>query len=280
MTADDFGLSAEVNEAVEKAHRDGVLTAASLMVSGAAAQQAAEIARERPTLRVGLHLVLLEGRPTLRPQQIPELVQPNGMLRADMVRLAFDLAGKPEVRRQLKREIAAQFAAFARTGLPLDHVNTHKHFHMHPIVAAQVIEVGRQFGMRALRVPREPGHAMAPGCAFLIAQARRAGLVTPDAVAGLRFTGQMTRERILAAIRNAPAGLVEIYTHPATSDGFAGHARGYRYRDELAALVDADVVEAVKRSRRRTGGYSDSAQMRGGLTAAGSRPPGTIRSRP
>jgi len=220
------------------------------MVSGAAAKDAVRFAREHPALRVGLHLVLLEGRPTLRPQQIPDLVQPNGMLRADMVRLAFDLAGKPEVRRQLKREIAAQ-----------------------------VIEVGRQFGMRALRVPREPGHAMAPGCAFLMAQARRAGLVTPDAVAGLRFTGQMTRDRVLTALRNAPAGLVEIYTHPATSDGFAGHARGYRYRDELAALVDPDVIEAVKRSRRRTGGYADAAQMRPGFTA-GIQRSGTTRPRP
>jgi len=250
------------------------------MVSGAAAREAIDIARNRPTLRVGLHLVLLEGRPTLEPQQIPELVQPNGFLRSDMVRFAFEIAGKPEMRRQLKREIAAQFAAFARSGLPLDHVNAHKHFHMHPIVAAQVIEVGRQFGMRALRVPREPGHGMAPGCAVLKAQARRAGLATPDAVAGLRWTGQMTRERLLAAVRTAPDGLVEIYTHPATSDRFAGHARGYRYREELAALIDPETVATVKRSGKLTGGYADAAPHRVGITAAGSPRDETMRSRP
>lgn len=271
ITADDFGMSAEVNEAVERAHSEGVLTAASLMVSGAAARNAEEIARRLPTLRVGLHLVLLEGRPTLRPQQIPDLVTPAGMLRSDMVRLAFELAGKPDMRRQLKREIAAQFAAFLRTGLPLDHVNAHKHFHMHPLIAAQVIEVGRQFGMRALRVPREPGHAMAPGCAVLLAQARRASLVTPDAVLGLRWTGQMNREHMLAAIEKAPDGLVEVYAHPATADRFPGSARGYRYRDELAALVDPEVIAAVKRSRRRTGGYADAAMPRSGLLSAGSR---------
>ena len=280
ITADDFGMSPAVNEAVERAHQDGVLTAASLMVSGAAAREAVAIARRLPTLRVGLHLVLLEGRPTLRPQQIPDLVQPNGHLRSDMVRLAFDLAGKPHIRRQLKREIAAQFAAFARTGLPLDHVNAHKHFHMHPLIAAQVIEVGRQFGMRALRVPREPGHAMAPGCAVLLAQTRRAGLVTPDAVLGLRWSGQMTRERLLAAVEHAPGGMVEIYAHPATADSFPGSARGYRYRDELAALVDPEVIAAVKRSRRRTGGYADAGAPRPGLLSAGSRRAETIQSRP
>jgi hypothetical protein len=151
---------------------------------------------------------------------------------------------------------------------------------MHPIIAAQVIEVGRHFGMRALRVPREPGHVMAPGCAVLSAQARRAGLVTPDAVAGVRWSGQMTRERMLAAINTAPNGLIEIYAHPATSDSFFGHARGYRYRDELAALTDPEVVAAVRHSRRRSGGYSDVGPMRSGLIASGNRRAETIRSRP
>lgn len=261
ITADDFGLSQEVNEAITRAHKDGILTAASLMVSGAAAQEAVAIARKMPSLRVGLHLVLVEGRPTLRPQQIPDLIGPDGMLRKDMVRLAFDLARRPDMRRQLKREIAAQFANFARTGLPLDHVNAHKHFHMHPIVATQVIAIGRQFGMRALRVPREPGHVMAPGCTLLTAQARRAGLVVPDAVLGLRHTGQMTRDRLLAALEKAPAGLVEIYTHPATRERFEGCAKGYRYRDELAALTDVDVVRALRTTHRSSGGYADAQRL-------------------
>lgn len=269
ITADDFGLSHEVNEAIVRAHKDGVLTAASLMVSGAAAQEAVAIARKMPSLRVGLHLVLIEGRPTLRPQQIPDLIGPDGMLRKDMVRVAFDLARQPDMRRQLKREIAAQFAAFARTGLPLDHVNAHKHFHMHPIVATQVIAIGHQFGVRALRVPREPGHVMAPGCTLLTAQARRAGLVVPDAVLGLRHTGQMTRERLLAALEKAPAGLVEIYTHPAISDRFEGCAKGYRYRDELAALTDVDVVRALRATHRSSGGYADAQRLP--LSAANSR---------
>ena len=93
-------MSPEVNEAVERAHGEGVLTAASLMVSGAAAKEAVDIARRQPTLRVGLHLVLIEGRPTLRQQQIPDLVEANGLLRSDMVRDAIELAGKPEMRRK------------------------------------------------------------------------------------------------------------------------------------------------------------------------------------
>jgi hypothetical protein len=81
-------------------------------------------------------------------------------------------------------------------------------------------------------------------------------------------------------VEHLPDGMVEIYTHPATSDSFPGSARGYRYRDELAALVDRDVIAAVKRSGRSTGGYADAAAARPGLLSAGSRRAETIQSHP
>jgi hopanoid biosynthesis associated protein HpnK len=149
MNADDFGLAKEVNEAVEIAFRRGSLTAASLRVAGPAAAHAVALARRMKILRVGLHLVLIDGAPMLPPEQIPGLVDGRGWLRKDMTRLAFDLALRPALRRQLRLEIAAQFAAFRRTGLPLDHVNAHKHFHVHPLIARDVIAIGREYGMRA-----------------------------------------------------------------------------------------------------------------------------------
>jgi len=258
ITADDFGLAREVNEAVELAHRQGVLSAASLMVGGPAAADAVAVARRNPDLRVGLHLVLVDGSPMSPPELIPNLLDSRGRLRSGMARLGFALALRPEVRRQVRREIAAQFRAYQRTGLPLDHVNAHKHFHLHPIVAQQVLAVGREFGISALRVPREPHmHGLAPWTTLLQMRARRAGLVTPDAVFGLRWSGQMTADRITEVLRGLPAGLVEIYTHPATADSFAGHAPGYRYRDELAALCNPDVIEALRQCGRAPGGYAD-----------------------
>jgi hopanoid biosynthesis associated protein HpnK len=260
ITADDFGLAPEVNDAVELAHRSGILTAASLMVAGPAAAQAVALAKRLPSLKVGLHLVLVEGAAVLPPADIAGLVDARGEIRRDMVRLAVDIALKPSTRRQLRREIAAQFDAFRRTGLPLDHVNAHKHFHVHPVIAAEVFAAGRAYGMKALRIPFEPGASpflMGPWCALLRAQARRNGVKTPDAVVGLRRTGAMTAERLRAALSALPPGLIEIYTHPATSDDFAGHASGYRYRDELAGLTDADVIAALRASRRRAGGFAD-----------------------
>jgi hopanoid biosynthesis associated protein HpnK len=189
-----------------------------------------------------------------------------------MVRLAFDIALRPSVRRQLRAEIAAQFEAFRQTGLALDHVNAHKHFHVHPLIAREMLAVGRDYGMKALRVPAEPAgivaridnkppafseRIMAPWTSVLRSWARSAGLTTPDAVFGLRWTGAITAARLASLLPRLPDGLVEIYSHPATRDDFPGHAPGYGYADELKALTDAQVIAAVKQSGRQLGGYAD-----------------------
>src|SRR6478735_1737448 len=156
VTADDFGAAVEVNEAVERAHRHGILSAASLMVSGAAAQDAVTRAKTMPKLRVGLHLVLVEGKPVLPAGSVPDLVDKTGHFRTDMARAGAAMFFRPKVRAQLAAEIEAQFAAFAATGLRLDHVNAHKHFHLHPTIAALMIETATAYGVRGARVPLEP----------------------------------------------------------------------------------------------------------------------------
>jgi hopanoid biosynthesis associated protein HpnK len=270
VTADDFGLAPEVNEAVEQAHRSGILTAASLMVAGPAAADAIRRARAMPQLRVGLHLVLVEGQAVLEPEQVRTLSGGDGHLRTDMLRLAVDLAMKGAVRRELSREIKAQFDSYQRTGLALDHVNAHKHFHLHPVVLETIAAVGRQYAMRAVRMPVEPRgqglppsrfalpqHALRQWAAIMRVRARSMGLVVPDAVYGLGWSGGMTESRILSLFRSLPEGIVEIYTHPATRDDFGGHAADYDYTGELAALCHPEVRSAVQRSGRFTGGYSD-----------------------
>ena len=245
VTADDFGASLVVNEGVERAHRDGILTAASLMVAGDAAADAVTRARAMPALGVGLHLVLVEGRPALPPEQLPALVGGDGLFRRDMVRLAVRIFADPAARRQLAAEVEAQFAAFAATGLRLDHVNAHKHFHLHPTVAATVLRVGRRHGMTAIRAPLERGTGSIRGGSIeawwaraLQRRMRRQGLLVPDQVVGLAWTGAFTAERMRAALAALPPGLTEVYTHPATADAYPGSAPGYRYRAELAALTD------------------------------------------
>lgn len=273
INADDFGLAEEVNEAVEKAHRYGILSSASLMVSAPAARDAVLRARAIRTLRVGLHLVLVDGVPMLPPEQIPALVDGRGRLRGDLTGLAMEIAVRPTVRSQLRAETRAQFEAFRQANLPLDHVNAHKHFHLHPIVAQEIMEVGAEFGMRALRVPDErrgilvrskQGRASAatlfliPWVALMRERARRRNLHVPDAVFGLTWSGAFTTDRMIDLLRNLPEGLIEVYMHPATADRFPGCMPGYRYTEELRALCSDGAAIALRESGFRLGSYSDA----------------------
>ena len=274
VTADDFGASHEVNEAVELAFREGVLRAASLMPVAPGAEGAAAIARRNPGLRTGLHLVLVEGRPALPAINLPDLATADGFFRRDMAASAVGMFFKPAARRQLAAEIRAQFKAYARLGLPLDHVNTHKHFHLHPTISGLILTVGREFGLRASRAPVEPRRvlqavdpAATPGPAYVTepwarlvrARFRAAGVTVADQVFGLAWSGAMTTSRVAGLIRNLPPGLTELYTHPATAGGWEGEAPGYAYAAELAALTSPEVREAVQERGAQLGGFTDFA---------------------
>jgi hopanoid biosynthesis associated protein HpnK len=278
ITADDFGAAGAVNAAVERAHTEGVLTAASLMVGADAAQAAVALARRLPSLRVGLHLVLVEGRPLSDPAAVPDLVTRDGALRTDMARFGADIFFRGAVRRQLAAEIEAQFQAYARTGLPLDHVNTHKHFHLHPTVQALILEIGPRYGMTAMRAPQEPRRVLqevepssTPPRAYMTApwarlsrdRLRRAGIATPDQVFGLAWSGAMTPARLGGIIARLPPGLSEIYLHPAIH-AYPGSGPGYRHDVELRALIANDVAVATRDGDLALGGYADFAAAAGG----------------
>ena len=271
LTADDFGAAVEVNEAVERAHRHGVLTAASLIVSGAAAPDAVARARQMPSLRVGLHLVLVEGRPILPARVVPDLVDAKGFFRSDMARAGAAMFFRPKVRAQLAAEIEAQFEAFGATGLKLDHVNAHKHFHLHPTIAALTVKAARAHGVKGARVPLEPRavlcriepHHMTvtetltmPFARALRARFRRAGIAAPDQVFGLAWSGAMTAVRLKGLLEHLPQGLSEIYCHPATGT-YLGSAPGYAYIEELRALTDPDIPALIAAGDIRLGGFCD-----------------------
>jgi hopanoid biosynthesis associated protein HpnK len=271
VTADDFGAAREVNDAVLDSHQNGILTAASLMVGAPYAADAVARAKALPSLRVGLHLVLVEGKPLLLPSQVPDLIDASGNFRTDMARAGAAMFFRSSVKRQLAEEIAAQFQAFRATGLSLDHVNAHKHFHLHPTIAALMLAIGRDFGLKAARVPLEPAAVLArieprkasavtaitqPFARALRRRFARAGIASPDAVFGLAWSGAMTAPRLKGILDHLPDGLSEIYLHPATGD-YPGSAPGYRYREEHAALLDSAVIAATRRGDIRLGGFSD-----------------------
>jgi hopanoid biosynthesis associated protein HpnK len=234
------------------------------MVAAPAADDAVARARRLSRLRVGLHVVLVDGRPTLPAHEVPALVRADGRFDDNMARAGVRFFFSPAARRQLKAEIRAQFAAFAATGLPLDHVNTHKHFHLHPTIAALIIEIGREFGLKAMRVPWEPPDLLrqaapderpgiaaslyAPYVARLRRRLRRAGLAVNERMLGLAWTGAMTEARVLQFIAVLPEGVSELYCHAAVTQTPALRRAmpTYRPAEELAALLSPAVRQALR----------------------------------
>lgn len=280
VTADDFGLDQAVNEAVEQASVAGVLTAASLMVGAPAAADAVWRARRLPRLRVGLHLVLADGRAILPPHLLSGIADAAGHMDGEMVYKSVRVFALAGVRRQFEAEIRAQFRAFIGTGLALDHVNVHKHFHLHPTLLGMILRVGREFGMPAIRVPDEPlwcanragtraarasAILLKPWVALMKRQIRAAGIFHNDAVFGLSATGGVDEAILLTMLERLPLGVSEVYLHPATKRDhpLTDAMREYRHSDELASLMSPRVRAAMMALNIRTGGFGDAAAWYG-----------------
>jgi chitin disaccharide deacetylase len=252
VTADDFGRSASINAAVVQAHREGILTCASLMVNGDAFDEAVALAKANPNLGVGLHLTLCCGMSTLGADEIPDLVNNDGTLPHSAVAAGFAYYFSRGLRDQLRKEIAAQFQKFEATGLPCDHVNGHLHFHMHPTVLPLVIEEAKKRGVRAVRWthPVELEWKLGRGRWFYrkshwiifrtLAKTARAlmqaaAIPSADRVFGLLQDSRVTEEFILKLLAALPAGNSELYSHPSLDE----------FRHEYDALVSARVKQSI-----------------------------------
>lgn len=265
VTADDFGMSLEVNEAVEQAHREGILTCASLAVTGAAAEDAVRRAKRLPGLGVGLHLALY-GAEAASPAPSP-LARDGRNLGEGSVRTGVAIMLSPATRAAARREIAAQFEAYRRTGLPLGHLDGHWHCHQHPAVLPIALELGGPLGLRAVRVPYEPyglSHDAAGGAQWraralhalshwplakvMRQRIRAAGMVANDRFFGKTDAGHVDEALLLRLIAHLPPGLTELGLHPAIGNWTGEHTppASWRPAAELAALTSPAVRAALE----------------------------------
>ncbi len=253
VNADDFGRSHSINEAVVRAHREGILTTASLMVNEPACGEAVALARENPKLGVGLHLTLLCGKSALPPEQIRGLVNARGEFSNQPVATGFRYFFQRGLREQLRAEIHAQCAKFRAAGLPLDHVNGHLHLHLHPTVFSILMDDADQLGIQHLRLTRDclsRSRRMTHGRWFyrvshaaiyewLSRRARRPlqqrGIRHPQITFGLLQHARVDEEYILNLLPELPPGDSELYSHPSLDE----------FRHEFGALVSPRVKELV-----------------------------------
>jgi hopanoid biosynthesis associated protein HpnK len=267
VNADDFGRSHSINQAVVRAHREGILTTASLMVNEPGCGEAIELARANPRLGVGLHLSLLCGRPALSAREIPGLLNADGGFDNRPVAAGFRYFTRKELRAQLRDEIRAQFERFRATGLTLDHVNGHLHLHLHPTVLRILMDEAADLGIRHMRLTRDPlrlnarlasgqwlyraSHALI--YRWLSGRARRElerrGIRHTRFVFGLLQNARVTEDYVGRLLPVLPAGDSELYSHPSLDE----------FRHEFDALVSPRIKSLVDKLGIRLIRYQDLA---------------------
>ncbi|HEV2210984.1 MAG TPA: hopanoid biosynthesis-associated protein HpnK [Verrucomicrobiae bacterium] len=245
VNADDFGRSHSINEAILRAHREGILTTASLMVNEAACAEAVELAKANPRLGVGLHLTFLCGHAALSRAQIPGLVNQSGEFTESPVAAGFRYFFNRSLREQLRAEIHAQFEKFHATGLALDHVNGHLHLHLHPVIFGILMQDADALGVQRVRLTFDPfwlnlriasgnlGYRATHAMIFHVLAARarpllrRRHLRHTQAVFGLLQNARVDEDYVLRLLPRLPVGDSELYSHPSLDE----------FKHEFDALV-------------------------------------------
>ena len=256
VNADDFGRSASINQAVLRAHREGILTSASLMVNELGAAEAVEMARANPKLGVGLHLTLLCGHSALPPEKIPGLVNARQEFTNRPVGAGFRYFFQRPLREQLRAEIHAQFQTFRATGLPLDHVNGHLHMHLHPAVFRILMEDAAALGVERLRLTFDPfwlNARLASGqWAYRVLHAvlyhwlagrarpalRQRGIRHTRVVFGLLQNARVDETFVARLLPHLPADDSELYSHPSLDE----------FKHEFEALISPRVRNLIEQN--------------------------------
>ncbi len=281
LNADDFGYTRGVNEGIIRAHREGILTSATLMANGPAFDDAVERAIANPKLGVGCHLVLTGGLSVAPREEIPSLADREGRLPRSLGALVARLSVGSVRTKEIETELRAQLGKIRRAGIELTHVDTHKHTHVHPRVMAAVGRVAQEFGITRVRNPVEKlgdswrtarsehaglvGNMAASASvravgAWFKSISRKYGLHSPDHFLGLALTGRLSADALCRLIDTLPDGRTEIMSHPGVCDAElvkSGSRLQQQRQTELDGLLSAEARHAVEAKGIRLISYRD-----------------------
>lgn len=267
INADDFGLHENINLGIITGHTQGCITSATIMAGGPAFFHAAALAADCRSLGVGVHLTLVGGYPAAKPEQIPTLIDREGRLYAKyplFLRKFCTAAVRPE---DVRREFVAQVKKVLAAGIEITHLDSHQHLHVVPGIIDIVIDIAREFHIRAIRIPAEPlfyfgGFRPSAGrligrsglsilAALARGKARRARLAVPDHFFGMLAGGSMEERLLMNIIDSLPDGSSEIMLHPGLANEVLQpvFSWDYHWQQELAAVTSPRLAAGLRRCR-------------------------------
>jgi len=272
VNADDLGWTAGVNRGIAEAHRNGIVTSASLLANGVAFAGGVELARQNPRLSVGVHLNLSDGAPVAGREAVPSLVNEAGEFAGGPEGLLLKIAMRGLMAGEVEREWETQIRKVRDAGVAVTHLDGHKHVHMLPGLFEIALRLAKQYGIGAIRVSHEAsglrtalssGTELRPsvvlkqgvqarGLKLLARDARekvdRAGISTADYFCGIAQTGELTKEGVARMLRNLPEGTTELMCHPGYVDeelrSTSTRLQGSREK-EVAILIDPEIRNLV-----------------------------------
>lgn len=279
INGDDFGYSTAVNRAIIQAHREGVLTSASLMVNEAAAVEAVALAKANPSLAVGLHLVLALGKAALPHAELPTITDVKGRFTDSSFQAGIKYYFSAAARRELRREMRAQFERFVKAGLNFSHVDGHTHLHQHPVIFDELIRLCEEFNVRRVRVVKgemrlslslDRTHLpikLVWGTVFNLLgrwcerQLAGRGFVQPQKVYGLLQSGDMNENYLLGLLERMPKVSSEIYAHPLAFDADESAKReNPGGTTELKALLGSRLRQAIESAGFKLATYESATR--------------------
>jgi len=242
VNADDLAWTEGVNRGIADAHRNGIVTSATLLANGAAFASAVELAKATPSLGVGVHLNLSDGRPVSPPERVPSIVNARGEFVGGPEALVLRVARRNLRLKEVEFEWESQIQKVINAGIQPTHLDGHKHVHMLPGMFEIALRLAKRNGIAAVRISHEASSlraalssgenhnvplVMKQGVQARVlkllardarALAEAAGIATTDHFCGIAQTGELTIEGMKCLLQNLPDGTTEMMCHPGFMD--------------------------------------------------------------
>ncbi|MGH9633746.1 MAG: carbohydrate deacetylase [Candidatus Angelobacter sp.] len=279
VNADDFGLTSGVNRAIIEGNRLGIVTSATLMANAKATDAAIDLAKAQPGLKIGCHVVLIDGVPLKANFQ--SLTNGSPRFRTSLKEFSIAALRKQISAEEVQQEVEAQVRKVQSRGITLTHLDSHKHTHMFPHILRPLLRAAKACGIRAVRNPFEPlrcwPHVMvlnSPGLwlrsagvmAFQMFAAdfhsavKEEGMVSPDGTVGIAVTGMLDQKWLSRILEALPEGTWELVCHPGYSDAdlqAAGTRLTQSREIELSALTSEETKKALAHRQIELISYAD-----------------------
>ena len=238
--ADDFGLSRKVNEGILEAHLHGILTSTSIIASGSYFEHAISICESTPSLDVGVHLTLVEEEPILGADKIRSLVNEEGKLHSQALEFTKKYMAGRICLQEVKAELQAQITRVTSSGISISHVDSHQHLHMLPNILRVTIQLAKEFGIDAIRIPNESFHISMLSKWSLFSRAleliilkcfcrkaEKLPLARTDYFVGFFYGGKLDKKNLQKLLEHLPInGTCELMCHPGLHDKVLGTGIG------------------------------------------------------